>query len=374
MNKMSKTKLTTSILVAVVFFSFFSAFVFAGKYGCPWNGNRLTNYRIGIFSGSECSFRFKAKYTGYADKILWYNITGSGYSGGTGGTIDCELQTNNPSTNLPSGTVLATATLTNPLAGAFQELYFDSNPYLSAGTLYHLVFKNIDSNPATNYTSVDALYTTPAYTPNQPGISDLDLGLYWRTSPTGTWQRKNSSTPIYKLTYTNGNKQGQGYNESWIGTPKVVKLTTSLDYRVRQTIKPSNTVTVKVVWARLKKVGNPERIRAEITDSSGTVITRGDRLWTGDGTYQWIKWGFHITPVTLSANTQYYLVFRGIYTAGDSDYYEFFPLKEGAYNGFNVDNLFTDGKAEYSTDGGSTWNRWRSYSTAADLQFYFETQ
>lgn len=371
-----KTKLYTTMLMLVMVVFVLSAPAYAGKYGCPWNANSLTNYRIGIYDGSECCFRFKASYSGYADKILWYNIYGGAYSGGTGGVIDCELQTNNSSTNLPSGTVLATATLTDPLSGKFQELDFDSNPYLSSGTLYHLVFKNTDADPTANYTSVDVLYTTPSYTPNQPGISDLDLGLYWRTSPTGTWERKDSSTPIYELTYTSGNKQGQGYDEVWIATPKYVQHNDSTDLRVRQTIYPSSSVTVTALWARVKKVGSPTSLRAEITDSGGTVLTDayGYRSWTGDGTYQWIKWLFYDTSVTLSADTQYYLVFRSVVDDETSDKYEFYPLKEGAFNGFDVDNLFTDGAAEYSTDGGSTWNRWKSTSTAADLQFYFETQ
>ena len=124
------------------------------------------------------------------------------------------MQTDN--NGIPSGTVLATREFVWVDAGGsnFPLFSFASPATLTAGTRYHLVFSNIDANPATNYMSINTMYVfPPVFVPRQPGRSDSDYFTALMKQGS-TWSVKGGYTPNIDLTYGNGAHQGQGSSTS----------------------------------------------------------------------------------------------------------------------------------------------------------------
>src|SRR4051812_1714600 len=152
-------------------------------YGPGVGGDGLANTTVGQWGnpGNVVSYRIRAHHTGAVQSLHVYLIVDhAGYAAGTGGKLQVTFQTDDgTSSHNPSGTVLATYVLTNPLAGlpskAFPTFTFNTPPNLIAGQLYHIVFRNVDSNPSANFVSVDAMYYEDPLTPAQPTISDTDL-------------------------------------------------------------------------------------------------------------------------------------------------------------------------------------------------------
>ena len=80
------------------------------------------------------------------------------YAAGNGGVIVIELQSDNGN-HQPSGTVLATATITHPAdIFSFTTFYpvIKMTANLTAGQYYHIVMRNTDPDPAHNWTSFDS--------------------------------------------------------------------------------------------------------------------------------------------------------------------------------------------------------------------------
>ena len=155
----------------------------AQAYGAAVGGDGLANTRLGP-QGCMISYRFRAKHSGYLDQIRVYLIPDkAGYAAGTGGTIRVTLNTDDGSSaHDPSSSVLATHWITNILSlpspsRYFYVVKFANTPWITAGRLYHLVFKNADAYPTVNYLSVDDLYHTVPTTPSQSTVSDTNLAV-----------------------------------------------------------------------------------------------------------------------------------------------------------------------------------------------------
>lgn len=359
-------------------------------YGVPWNADGITNLRAGDVSRYEASFRFKALYSDVVTWLRWYNIysyTKPGYHKGTGGQLLIQIQTDDPVNHHPSGTALTQVVFPEPAGkDIFPLVAFDVPAYLQKGQLYHIVFKNIDPDPVNNFISMNTLESNPVLTPRQPGAGDLDLASLMRYSVNGQttdWITVEYSTPIFELWYNYGKTQGVGYifatkkNEQ-----KDVAYTDTVISKVRQSIKPKSAILINSMWARLKKVGNPTALRAEITDASGKVLAYGYRAFSATGSYVWVKWGFVLDPngglsiLRLEPNQQYYLSFRLTSNNGDANKYVFFPLQEGGHYGFTGQTRYADGYAQYQADIDQAWKGWTLYNVDnrvdCDLQFYFE--
>ena len=118
----------------------------------------------------------------------------------------------------PSGTVLASTTIRtgNPVSIGYLPLVTFSSPAtLTAGSLYHIVFRNVDPSPTVNYVSIDSLYVYgTTLVPRQPGLSDLDWGQMMNSG--SGWTTRANFTPILDLGYANGVHGGMGYMEVWV--------------------------------------------------------------------------------------------------------------------------------------------------------------
>ena len=148
-------------------------------YGPQINLDGLYNTWTGRGTNGRVDYRFRAKTSasGYSFAVRIYlafnhlstscGVYSGSYAGGTGGTLLIQLETDDgTSAHLPSGTVLASYSVTNPIQCNNGTSYpnctnsqrlFTLSPTvnLTSGTLYHIVFTDTDPSPTCNWVSVD---------------------------------------------------------------------------------------------------------------------------------------------------------------------------------------------------------------------------
>lgn len=350
----------------------------ATLYGVPWNGDGLSNTPIGRSYNRMADYRFRVSHTGTVTSVRLYlafakistDCTYSGYyAGGTGGQILLQLETDDGTSNhFPSGNVLASHLITDPLAcdpgtsscTNSQRLYtFDTPASVSAGTLYHLVFSNTDSNETCNWTSNDNMYLS-VNTPNmQPAVSDTDFSELIKD--TGSWAISYSTTPIMDLVYSDGTHFGQGF----IYKGNNFSIQGSSEVRETFTVSGSS-VTFSKAYVRLRTTGSPSAATITVETSSGSVVASGSLSPSSITSKGWGSVDFG-SNFTLTAGQSYNFVVSA--PADSSNYYITWPLQAGTAYGFDPPNVFGDGHFQYTTNG-STWDDYSGSRTDFDLQFY----
>ena len=159
-------------------------------YGPGIAADGLANTQVG---GTSCgcanlmsSYRFRAGQTADLSSIHIYiiGLGHSGYAAGNGGKMNISIQKDDGSSNHhPSGTALASTTVSGNGLGAFPTIDFAAPASLTAGQLYHVVFKNTDPSPTVNFVRSTALSLNRASSrPARPS--------------TRTWTGPSSSTPV----------------------------------------------------------------------------------------------------------------------------------------------------------------------------------
>ena len=189
-----------------------TALAFGGQYlGCPlYSASKAPN---GYWD--KHSYRFVAEHTGAVKTVRWENRTGTGYSVGSGGTIQLSIQTD--SGGVPSGQKLGTtAAYANAASlGNFPELPFTTQPQLTYGTTYHLVFEQL--TPNVGKVSVNDLHD---WTPPPDGLVIFPLQKSKLASiryENNAWRVMPGYIPIYELTYTDGVAKGQPWMDGGRG-------------------------------------------------------------------------------------------------------------------------------------------------------------
>jgi hypothetical protein len=347
-------------------------------YGSKWATDGLANTVIGP-GQIQGDYRFRSTHTGTLAAIHTYWQNGPGYAGGTGGTYRIDLETDDGTSNhFASGKVLATTTELHP-NNLFVTEPFGSPATIISGTLYHIVYTNIDGNPSANFTSLDMIYldsATGAPTPSQPTISDTDWAhLYnygYVNAPIWHWRHGASEgdyMPILELVYGDGTISGNGYMEVWINTS-------------RENIGGSNQVceifnvsggdkTILSFSVRMRKDAGTDPLTITLKDGAGTTVESGN-ISAGNfsANDSWATYTFS-TPRTLVNGSTYNIILSG---AGTSSY-SLFPIRKGVSYNFDAPTYFADGYAQISSSGGSTWANWPDESARpslqGDLQFYF---
>ncbi len=346
----------------------------AQSYGAGLGADGLANTRLGP-DGLMVSYRFLAKHTGVLEQIRIYLIPDrDGYAAGTGGTIRVTLHPDDgTSSHHPSSTVLETHWITNILSLPSPSRYFYVIKFapvtITAGHIYHLVFKNEDRYPAYNYLSIDALYHAVPTSPMQPTISDTNLAVLL-SAQGGPWEVRPGFTPIYELDFTNGASEGVGYMEGWVGAPQPIYGTRA----VRETFTVSSSVKVSSAAIRVSRIRGNNPLVVRLEDANGTLVHQGsipavDIPETSAGNPVWAKLPFGATYTLLAGHT-YHLDFE----ASATSLYEAFPIRKGSKYGFRSSTYFPDGHAEFKQ--GSSWVGWTQWGQAnrsdGDLQFYFD--
>jgi hypothetical protein len=347
-------------------------------YGSGIAGDTLNNHQI---SSIDVDYRFRAAYSGALSSILWYDIhkadtTNTGYSNGTGGTLQICIQTDDGSvSHLPSGVNLACVNNNSPKSSYFPVEVFPTPPILVAGTLYHIRWHNTDPAPDSNFVSVDASYAWDATVPRQPTISDTDLAVFQ-----GNVLRPND-TPIFQVNYASGAKQGNGYMEHWGSNAPLISGNGKVreQFTVSGANKQISHIAVRMKRDSTNTGSSPLTIRLEtgagVLIEEGTVPATtfpvGTRNDTSDNHNAWGTYNFSV-PRTLTSGQSYNLVL----SAPADTIYSASGIRRGPSYGFTNATYFPDGFAQYTVDGGSTWSGFDqpggfTNSTLADLQFYF---
>lgn len=356
-------------------------------YGPGIQADSLANTPIGK-GGVQVSCRFRAQpggvFQGIRPYLIW-SFAKKGYHGGTGGNLKVELQADDGSpAHRPSGQVLATTaqrmTLVPTSSRFFPQLTFDQAPALKPGALYHLVFTNVDADPEANFVSLNACYNKVAGSPQQPRLADGDWAMLFRSRRQAAWVERRtpgsseSFTPILQVEYANGQAQGMGYVEFWMGAAKPISGPASV--REVFTVTGPNRA-VGSVAVRVRRVAGAIPLGLTLEQADGKVVAVGQ----GEGSLipqtppgalggcGWVVFALPGRP-TLVAGRTYHLVL----SAPAAGAYEAFPLRKGSDKGFSDATLFPDGHAEFTDGRGwSGWEQWgKKNQRNADLQFYFK--
>jgi len=355
-------------------------------YGPCIQADALANTPIGK-AGLAVSCRFRARPGGALRAVrpyLIWSFARKGYHAGTGGTLKVELQADDGTpAHLPSGQVLATAgqrmTLMPTSDRFFPQLTFDRAPLLKAGSLYHVVFTNTDADPEANFVSVNALFNRSAGTPQQPGLADEDWAMLFRSRAKPAWVVRRtpgedeSFTPILELDYANGQSQGMGYIEFWMGAPKPIAGPAAVRERFTVTGAPRTVVSLSV---RVRRLEGRAALVATLEGGDGKVLAtakaEGQNLAPSPsaslGGCGWVTFSLPGRPVLAPGRT-----YQVVFSCPGPGRFEAFPMRKGTDKGFSEATLFADGHAEFTDGRGwAGWEQWGKRGlTNADLQFYF---
>ena len=338
-----------------------------GKYGPAINMDSLANETVGGPSNMMVSFRFRAEQSSTltAYRVYWLDETvGGGYGGGTGGTFRVSIKAD--SGGVPSGPDLAYTDVAP--TDTFPLHTFSAPASLTAGAVYHLVFTNTDGAPATNWSSVDCVYTMRSFSPRQPRWDDTDNAVLYKI-PAGSWTVDPDFTPIMDLTYGNGLHQGQGYMETEDTSLSIAGTTDMV--RERFTVSGGDRA-VTGATVRLAKTSGTGDLTVRLEDNTGTLIdsftvpASSIPTVTGWDNGAWVSGTFAQSRI-LTSGQEYRL--RLSAPAGTA----FFTrgIQQGGGNGFHPATYFSDGVLEVTTNSGSTWGYVTGLGDMGDLQFYF---
>jgi hypothetical protein len=346
-------------------------------YGSAIQASALTNYRIDL---KKVSFKFRAKHRGAISGIRVY-IMGPGHSGygaGTGGTWRISLRHDSAANHMPSHVYMTS--LTHQLSddgasgstGGFPLLTFNYPASVDSGTLYHIVFENIDADPDNNYSSVNTLTMFPrkAIHPEQVFAADLDWNSLYSDFPYTTWSSAPGNytrTPIMEYYCTDGYSTGMGYSEVWISNPKSISGRSA----VRETFIVTGTNrSVAAVEVYMRKKSGTGKLVITLSKTDGTLLEQDLISAASISTdYSWVNVIFSAIK-TLNIGQSYNLTF----SADSATDYEVYAIWKGSLY-FTKNAFFSDGFAQFSTGMNWTgWDRWgRINQTDGDLMFYFKS-
>ncbi len=342
-------------------------------YGSGWSADALANTVVGGPTGNVVSYRFQAQQSQVLEAIriffIW-STTKAGYASGLGGTVRVDLMGDDGSaSHLPGGPVLATVSYGSiiPQNNYYPRLTFPLPAQLTAGSLYHLVFTNVDPDPANNWISLDTLWTDAATAPMQPVLPDPAFAVLFRTA-TGAWRLRQGFTPTLGLYYTSAT-QGNGYMEVWSTNPKPI----SGPAAVREVFTVSGpSRTFSSVNVRLQRTAGEGPLTVSVEEGDGTLVEAVEVPASAvlQGVPAWIQVPF-TQAHALNSGVAYHLVL----TAPAGTTYAAFPIRKGLDKGFTPAMVFPDGYAQFTTSAPGGWTGWDMWGTPnltfSDLQFAF---
>ena len=357
----------------------------AGLYGNGIGGDELAN--TNATTGSNPLFvRFRAEQSSALMSLTYYYLgpPDSGYAAGTGGTFSIEVWSDDGTANHFPGTKLAAQVLpaSPSFSGEAGRVVTFSNPaILTAGTLYHILWRNTDASPASNYSAVDFWFyrQLPDGAPNgqlMPRYSLIDLAHgYWTGS---SWTVRTHFVPVFDLGYANGQHQGQSYGEASYGSGQVGHITGSANLvRERFTVSGGDRVVGSLGLRLLRDTGS-DPLTVTLATGSTTVAmasipaasvavgpappgTGEDNLGVN------AKWLTIPISATLLNGQSYTLTLS---TASTTTYWAWVNRRLGAAYHYSSATYFADGVAEKTTDGVN-WSSLGRVAGENDLQLYF---
>jgi hypothetical protein len=355
--------------------------VAAGRiYGSGIAIDSKCNLIIGGSGLATLAHRFRASTSSALLSVRWAQRGGTGYSGGTGGSVRISVEEDRG--GQPSGVPVASLLYTPDWPGGtwapFEEQRFPSPPSLVRNRLYDVVFENADPSPSTNYISAnDVCVLGGAGTPRQPALSDDYAVVYsWSGDAGAGWRLMATYTAVMDLTYADGTHDGMGYIAAMAPQAGYVlgKQMVREHFMVSGGDRVVESVAVRLI--RLDASGtNPLVVRLET--GTGTEIESVDipSMSVATGSLgdapggQWVTAVFSTPHILVNGSTYNLRLSTG---AGVT--YAVVPIREGTDSGDQSQTgfrsyRFVDGDGQ-KTEDGSTWVDLYPWSPV-DLQFYF---
>jgi hypothetical protein len=319
--------------------------------------NRLYAKRV-MFpkSGKIVSVRTYHKFTS----------TDSGYSKGSGGTLKYELRADDgTSKHIPSNTVLGESSEVNAKVAEFPVITFTSPTPIDAGKWYHLVVHNTDPNGSANYISENDLWTLG--TPRNPVLDDMQFAVMYKDG-SDDWVTRKDYIAIADFAYDDGTHFGNGYMESGSTGDGSYSHTAGGDNKVRQLVTATGgDKVVTSVFVRMQRESGSGAVSATLVTPSGAKTASATPT---PGRSTWVE--FPISATLMSGST-YYLEL----SAPSGSLYHLKATRDGNASGydFHSNTVFSDGYAQFSTNGGGSWIDWDTWGNPRkdqDLHFYFK--
>jgi Putative Ig domain len=345
-------------------------------YGSAVGSDGLANTTIGPWQ-NQLSYRFRATHSGVLQQATIYLIPDiSGYAGGNGGTLRVDIRTDDgTSAHNPSGTILTTYFISNAASLPSPQRYFylmkfSNTPSLNAGQIYHMTFQNVDSNPSSNFISVDSLYQSTVQSSIPPAPSDPYAAVLLGPGG-GSWAPRVGFAPVYELDYQDGASEGIGYVAGWVGVP--ASISGSIPLRENFTVTGSQ-IRVASAAVRVARINGEDPVVIRFEQADGTMIEEGyidasniPLSSASSPNYYWASFNFSESHALVPGQT-YHLVVECDATST----YQAVALQKGHYYGFQSTTFFADGNAEVKVnDSWTGWTEWGvSNRIDDDLQFY----
>ncbi len=379
----------------------------AAVHGESWGHTRRYGY--------QASLRFAAERTGTLSAVVWQvrvltcgewdstykwpscsptysadckmeRMYIGGYHWGDGGLLQVTVQSDDGAGH-PSGHVLATGTRTIRPVGSNPRVVgtragvtyycansFDAHPEVTldhplavtAGQRYHLVITQ--RSPSTGLTVVNGSFTTASLSPPGGPYYGSRLQVMYRHAAGEGWTTReqesgNTVLPDYALRYTDGTLDGTGYAGVNGSGAKLIGGAN----RVRQVIRVRDASrTVRGVWLRAGRSSGSGALIATIKDASGAHLLEASvaasRLGQVSSFYQTDAGGARIAVPWVYADFGGTALLR----AGSRYTLELSSSSGSYFIGTDEVNITTrsvvwsdaESRAEYSRDGGSSWNVW----------------
>lgn len=374
---------------------------------CDTSGNSVFKYR------RPTAVRFRAEMTGTILAVRWAHRYNAGsetdathnYSSGAGGTLRIELRRNDPALTHPplapsSSSTEKFAPLSagdpNLLAatpdqgglkslGSHPVLNFTRAVNVTAGQLLWCVFNQLHPS---EWVSINSAHIKGWTVGNKESVGGPYWGSSWHIARSGTNSKFPSTSWVYEdgtfveesrhLVYVqflyrlaDGRQIWSGYGSVFANGTKGLSGSSHGSMRtfsdstpIRMLFTPKRpTFTTSRLWWRAYRALNESAVPGNMT----IKLLRGSTVvgsWTAPAT-RWVKSGMGATnpppppvpfvpielgqAVTIQTGVQHTLVFGA--TSG-----QYVTHAQQVASGFQCRNSFTDGYAQYSTNGGGSWS------------------
>lgn len=354
-----------------------------GYLGNPIWATGPGNIPIGTDDNNELAIRFIARDSGQttsASYIIKYDNERPNYQAGNCGILQVTLRADD-GTGHPADAFLAETTFDDPCGGGgsvgwLTDREWDAPADLVGGQPYHLVFTNLDPDPASNWVSINLLYR-PFDDPSEVAFStgDGELAILargnelWSGAGPGEWGHSadlDEHYPAFEIHYADETSQGISYIGARFGEEVTLSPESAARFRQSFVISEETTIT------SLHFAGDIEDSSADAAGKATLSVTGGPDIITVDlakaPDEHWFVAPFP-TPLTLDAGESYSVVVEG--TAGVI-YVR--PLYEAQHNEWISSDQSDWANTTLELDASGTGD-WQPYVPGIphDLSLYFTT-
>lgn len=344
----------------------------------------LRNINVGLKDATHeyaMAMSFRAKASQPVEKVWYYVPYGTGYHGGTAGSVVMTIRPDlngapDPSKNL--GFFIHDLSAENKSADKMYEDNVLNSQALESGKLYWLVFTNNTGTAGTYYSINTTQIRKYSGAPGIRWTPPVDATVLYQTNP-GSWTNLTSvsgpgdmqSSPLFQVSYRGGVKQGSAVIESGATALRSMTLTTAAGRDNTKTIREAlyipNAITVRAVSFMaevLEDSGASVTVSLHQLEGSGLSNTVVRTLWSTNKTLTKSSTAPVGTPAGWAASYWHDInLDRNVSLTGDTWYALDITVNSGSLRvagqtnarrrGLEMPVAYIDGEARYALDNGS---------------------